>query len=88
VAPTAASSNVAKPTANDVAMATNEKEAVAADEPILSTTPADMLRADTAAVVEMDMAPTDTAAVGASPTAADGVVAKKKVEIANGNLPV
>jgi len=34
------------------------------------------------------MVPTDTAAVGASPTAADGVVANKMVQVANGNLPV
>jgi len=79
VAATAAFSKVAKPTAKDEAMATNKEEAVAADEPILSTTPADMLRAETAAVVGMDMVPTDTAAVGASTTAADGVVANKTV---------
>jgi len=88
VAATAASHTLAKQTATEEAVATSKGEAADGDEPTPPAVPADMLRADTAAVVGTSMAPTDAPAVGAYPTATDGAVAYKTLEAAIGNLPV
>jgi len=88
VAAPAASHFLAKRTAAEEAVATIKGEAADGDEPIPPAAPADLLRADTAAVVGTSMAPTDAPAVGAYPTATEEVAAYKTLEVANGNLPV
>jgi len=88
VAAPAASQFLAKRTIAEEAVATIKEEAVDGDEHIPPAAPADLLRADTAAMVGTSMAPTDAPAVGAYPTATDEVAAYKTLEVANGNLPV